>query len=83
VFRERRPLRQSCGSINRRNEVSGPYVVTETKDDGTTREILVEEAGNQAQAIRHVVGSRYTAKAASAKDVMRLMQQSLLPGGGA
>lgn len=46
------------------------YVVVDTQ---TNSERLVS-ANSQAQAVRHVVGERFSAAAASAGDVAKLMQ---------
>ena len=50
------------------------YVVTEAcSPDGADEKII--EAATQAQAIRTVVGNRFTARPASAYDVARIMAQ--------
>lgn len=48
------------------------YVVEENGSDGVVRATLVE-AGSQAQAIRHVAGSRFSASPASARQVADLL----------
>ncbi len=54
------------------------YLVQERKEgeyDLPNHKELIVEANSPAQAIRSVVGDRFTAKAASAKDVARVMAQ--------
>ncbi len=51
------------------------YVVSEVTADQVLQEKIVE-AATQAQAIKLVVGERFTAKPASAYDVQRILQEA-------
>ncbi len=53
-----------------------PYVIECRQADGAMiAEYLIDSASSPSQAVRQYVGERYTARAASAKDVMRLMRK--------
>lgn len=51
-----------------------PYVIT--GKDGAQRLV---QAGTQAQALRHVATDQFTVKAASASEVIELMQSGVQP----
>jgi hypothetical protein len=60
---------------NRGTIMKRPYLVHETGND-TPRLV---NASSQAAAIRHVVGSRFKAEAASASDVIQVMVTGVKP----
>ena len=48
-----------------------PYIVTDRKED---KRFLIDSATSQAHAVRQLVADRYTARPASAAEVLEIMR---------